>query len=407
MSDLNVLMELLNTRILHRAVINDGDCFFHALEYALNRCPLVPEDKKELTAEEKYPFIKRSTYKDTRTQVSQQLKDNYEVKLVELISLIESNETNLSNTRSDTLKEIDNLNKLIQEMTAFEKGQQYATEEVIYQTAIHKGKILLIVQESPNPYISLIHPNGIPLTKKNVIVLLRSSHQEHYNTFAYPLTIKKEFLRMLSRFESNTETVFEVEGVTLKDATLNRVLSFYNETKLKEIKEKISIRQQIASNELFARKLQAKNETRRNSRTESKRNTPRNLPANHSKTKNMNNTFIHELIQDFKPVSKPISLPNTKRMQREKASRNAKSRKERENRLRELEPESPKTSPTPSPRDTLPKTLHKSSPKTRKWMNPLRWMNPLKWMNPRTQTSSKRTSRVPRRVHSLNLPPTH
>jgi hypothetical protein len=75
--------------------------------------------------------------------------------------------------------------------------------------------------------------------------------------------------------------------------------------------------------------------------------------------------------------------------------------------LRDLKSESPKPSPKPSPRDTLPKTLPKSSPKTRKWTNPLQWMNPLKWMNPRTQTSTKRTSRVPQRVHSLNLPPTH
>lgn len=35
------LCDLLKTRIIHGKITNNGNCFFHALEYALGNCGLV------------------------------------------------------------------------------------------------------------------------------------------------------------------------------------------------------------------------------------------------------------------------------------------------------------------------------------------------------------------------------
>ncbi len=396
MSVMEIFTMMLNTTVLHQAVINDGDCFFHALEYALGYCPLVPEEVQELSAEEKYPFIERDIYRNTRTQVSERLlqvpnallQDQFEllehqnallnkykekrkrikyelesgngnnqvlVNGIEEINRLGKRIKEISKHIKEISKRIDEISKRIEEIQNFSTSQEYADEPVIQETALYKKKILFIVQQSDDPLVSLIHPIGVPMTQENVIILLRSATQQHYNTFIYPLEINDDFLEMLSIFEAKTNSIVVEEGLNIKDSTLKDVLSYYNPNELEKI-------QQIASNENLARRLQYNPQ----SVTHLNLNEPVKVPIS---------------------KHKPIPVPISKRLQREEASRRKTQRLQKS---RASPRASPKSSPNPSPKP--------SNARTRKWTNPF------KWAYQRIRGIPGKTKRIPR-TSSLNRNP--
>jgi len=420
---MEIFTKMLNTKVLHQAIINDGDCFFHALEYALGYCPLVPEQAQELSAEEKYEYIKRDIYRNTRTQVSERLlQDQFEL-LQDQFELLEPQNALLNKYKKkskrikdklesvngnnkvlvngieeinrlgklikeiskrieEISKRIEEINKRIEEIQNFSTSQEYADEPIIHETAVYKKKILFIVQQSDDPIVSMIHPIGVPMTQENVIVLLRSSTQQHYNTFIQPLEINDDFLEMLSNFEAATNSIVLEEGLNIKDATLEDVLSYYNPNKLKKIKYAVQIEKQIASNENFARRLQNRPQSISNSYKNIRRTirpikpTPRIKPSTQNPSTNSlksslknSNTFI-----------------NPKRLQREAARR----------KTQKIEESTSIPSPTQSPRPS-PKPSPKPSPRhTRKWTNPFKWAY--------QRIRGKKTKRIPR-TSSLNRNP--
>ena len=212
---------MLNTHICRdNCIVGDGDCFFHALEYAIGpdetdkTCPLIPYnmryiiDKqgkkvyKTLTLAEKMKLINSERYRKTREEVSKQPmiqimiqekkneKEEKEKERDKLISSLQSisnsNFKKSNNVKKGILKnensnfnfnfntehgKIEHLNKNIEELEReikyfenFGDSYDYADDFMIQQTAIYKKKILLIVQESDtDPLVVFIQPEGVEL----------------------------------------------------------------------------------------------------------------------------------------------------------------------------------------------------------------------------------------------------
>ena len=100
---LDILTIMLNTRICdNNCIVGDGDCFFHALEYAIGNCQLIPDDIRGefRTLDEvkknniKNNIIRSYNYRITRSEVSKQpmiltMIEEKENELKELIDSLE------------------------------------------------------------------------------------------------------------------------------------------------------------------------------------------------------------------------------------------------------------------------------------------------------------------------------
>jgi len=234
MNDLNKFLKLLgldpdpDRSILKNGITNNGNCFFHALEYALGNCTL---------DEQSHPLLNQ----DRHTAVSL-LRKIYES---EYGRVFDSNQAFESKDR-----ELDELSEKVEFLEKFDKvtGQnyEYSTEEVIQITAYLKEKILFIFDVEPIPPentqygFTLIEPIGVEFKKENIVILIRTG-QNHYDTLRYPLDIPVAFVERLSRFrhDPNSPHIMMFELVKVKPGNVHKLL---NET--------------MDANEIAARELQ-------------------------------------------------------------------------------------------------------------------------------------------------------
>jgi hypothetical protein len=233
MSELELLTTMLKSQIRNHVITTDGNCFFHALEYALGNC-LIDDRKNPL-------------FNQTRIQVSELLLGKYEHELKELQKQIQKNR----NPR--LLRERIGLQRMIAFIHHFMNSLEYSTEEVIYFSAMLKEKIFLIVRDQPFDgefQTTLIIPEGVSITRDNVLVLIHSNGN-HYNTLTYPLTLSDKFLNMLRRYNASDvdQRSTDVGGIQIKFGVLKHVLHYYKG--LEEIRKET----QILTNHAMAERL--------------------------------------------------------------------------------------------------------------------------------------------------------
>ena len=214
MSELDLLTTLLESKIRYNAITSDGNCFFHALEYALGNCDI--GDKKN------------PLYNQTRQEVSDLLiaKYNEDLDLMDLVNEVDT---------KNHWVEIERIQEKIKFMQHFRNSYVYSTEEVIYFSALLKKKILFIVREEPDPdgfvgdfQTTLIIPKGVPIRPENVLVMIHSDGI-HYNTLQYPLKITDKFLTMIRRYNDSPDGLrfTDVPGISIKVGILKTVLRHY------------------------------------------------------------------------------------------------------------------------------------------------------------------------------------
>jgi len=132
MSELDFLIKLLSPKICRNGIVGDGDCFFHAFEYAIGTCPLIPYNmrNRKLTIKEKQDYIKSNVYRKTRADVLKQIISKKEKELDVL----------LKSTSKDVSKEIERLISETKTFSTFGNSYDYADDFIIKQTAVHKKK---------------------------------------------------------------------------------------------------------------------------------------------------------------------------------------------------------------------------------------------------------------------------
>ncbi len=216
MSELNTLLRLLDTSIVKNSIIGNGNCFFHALEYALGNCPLRDRDSTQ----------PNPIYKQSRHELCQFMRERYEREL----------------RKAQDPYEIKKLQRQLYEIQLFREPDRpqperprpetwiYATETFIFHAALLKRKVIVIVREDSPFMTTLIQPDGIPLTKETILFMIHSG-KEHYNTLQYPLQITDALISMIQSFSTYGDcSVIREEEITIKETSLGYVLSFYPNT---------------------------------------------------------------------------------------------------------------------------------------------------------------------------------
>lgn len=212
MSELDLLTTMLKTQIRYGTITTNGNCFFHALEYALGNC-LIDDRQSPL-------------FNQTRQHVSELLIGKYENELNEI-------QKQIQRTRNPVLlRERIGIQQKIAFMYHFMHSLEYSTEEVIYFSALLKEKVLFIVRDQMFDgefQTTLIVPEGISITRDNVLVMIHSNGN-HYNTLTYPLTLSDKFLKMLRRYNTSDvdQRSTDVYGIHIKFGILKHVLSYYD-----------------------------------------------------------------------------------------------------------------------------------------------------------------------------------
>ena len=174
MNDLKRFLDFLRRGPLMKGKITtDGNCFFHALEYALGNCQL--PDKK-------HRYLNRD-----RLAAVDALRSIYEPESERLHQL-----NWLSDAQRSEMIDLDRkLAELVQLEDTTGRDYEFSTEDIIYITAFLKGKILFILECEPIPDrnevqygFTLIAPDGIDLTEENIVILTRTG-RNHYDTLNY------------------------------------------------------------------------------------------------------------------------------------------------------------------------------------------------------------------------------
>jgi hypothetical protein len=207
MSSFKSLCDLLKTEVVHKKIITDGNCFFHALEYALGNCDLEANQSK--------------LYRNTRIEVAtfsiQDIKRNFPEELKKY-------KEEQVRTKNDIERYKEWTKKKIRFLERFKTNNEYSTEDIIYHAAAMKKKILCIVEEEIPNKMSIICPN-IPFLRENIVMMVHSGGN-HYNTFLTPVYLSKEFVHALKNYKLGPfDSLMEENGVTVKDITLDRLLS--------------------------------------------------------------------------------------------------------------------------------------------------------------------------------------
>ncbi len=241
MNDLDKFLKVLGKGpLLKGKITEDGNCFFHALEYALGNCPL---------SDKKHPLLN-----EDRLDAVRALRRIYQP---------ESNRMHSKRLTNSNKRELGDLDHKLAELVELEDltGPNYAfsTEEVIYMTSFLKQKILFILECEPIPErgthqygFTLILPKRIKSRDlvgwENLVILTRTGGN-HYDTLKYPLDLPDRFVNTLREWslDPDTLTIHALDRVMVKNGN---VRLFLNEP---------------SENELAARELQAMfNEANRN-----------------------------------------------------------------------------------------------------------------------------------------------
>jgi len=237
MSELDVLTTMLKSEIRYDTITTDGNCFFHALEYALGNCRI--DDTRS------------PLFNQTRQHVSQLLLGKYLEDLREV-------QQRMQRLRSPALlKDRIRIQRKIAFMHHFMNSLEYSTEEVIYFSALLKDKILFIVRDQMYDgefQVTLIVPDGVTFTRDNILVLIHSNGN-HYNTLTYPLTRSDKFLNMLQKYHTSEDDQrsTDVDGVHIKFGILKHVLKYYDG--LAELRKETQIRTNHAMAQRLAEEL--------------------------------------------------------------------------------------------------------------------------------------------------------
>lgn len=158
--------------IIKHKITSDGNCFFHALEYALGNCRL---------SDKKHPYLNID-----RVNAADALTEMYQYELERLHRL---------NSLSDEGPgRIDTLHEKLARLARFRKTSGrlvYSEEEEIYITAYLKQKIIFLIDCAPIPDrnqvqygFTLVMPDGIHLIEDNIVIMTRTG-RIHYDTLNY------------------------------------------------------------------------------------------------------------------------------------------------------------------------------------------------------------------------------
>jgi hypothetical protein len=294
MNDLERFLETFRFGpILEHRITTNGNCFFHALEYALGKCEL---DAKDLTEKE------RRLLNEDRTSVSELLKVLYNN---EHNSVVDSTDRKIVQNKFNFVNKFSKTN--VQPL-------EYSTEPVIFVTAMMKSKILVVVDTEPLPGnttqfgFSLIEPPGVTFTKENLVILIRSDGN-HYNTLKYPLVIPDVFMKNLKAYKESgnalQDTTFEVKVTT---GSLRELIPVEN----------------TSQNEEIARLLQANEESRKPKRPVS-RPPSRPAPVRRSfepANSTNKNAPRHRGTSLNRPVNRLVNRPVNKLTKKRRSGRN-------------------------------------------------------------------------------------
>lgn len=198
------LCDLLKTHAVHGKITSNGNCFFHALEYALGNCDL----------DANRPDLYDETRRDAAVFAIQKLKRQKRGLLTEFNQVKRSDEdlARFHQTFEDRLNFLER----------FKTNKEYSNEDIIQYTSLLKRKVLCIVEEEGDHRVSLICPN-VPFTSKNIVFLLHSNGN-HYITFQYPIHVSEEIVYALKHLP--VETVSKENVITVKDFVLEQLIHF-------------------------------------------------------------------------------------------------------------------------------------------------------------------------------------
>lgn len=193
----------MKTRVVHGKIISDGNCFIHALEYALRNCDVYATR----------PGLYNKTRREVATFAIEKLREQ-EPELLAEFKEVPRNDEEIARFYQTFEERLDFLER-------FKTNKEYSNEDIIQYAALLKNKILCIVEEEGDHRVSLICPD-IPFTPNNVLFLVHSNGN-HYNTFEYPIHVSMELIRALKNLK--VETVSSEYTLTMKDFTLKQLLS--------------------------------------------------------------------------------------------------------------------------------------------------------------------------------------
>lgn len=208
------LCDLLKTELVTGKITTDGNCFFHALEYALGNCGIGST----------HPDIYKKTRKMIASFAIQKLRRQERSLLTEYKKYPRSSE--------DLLRFKRTFEDRISFLEEFKTNDEYSNEDIIYYAALQKRKILCIVEEGGDNRVSLICPN-IPFLKRDILFLVHSDGN-HYNTFQYPIHVSEEMVYALKNLP--VETISTEYIITIKDFTLDNLLEFIVSARIKRRK---------------------------------------------------------------------------------------------------------------------------------------------------------------------------
>jgi hypothetical protein len=218
--------------ILKNRITTNGNCFFHALEYALGNCDLLDDDRIDRLA----------------------MSDRWTASIA-LENLYNDEYTSVRSSGNDASKEreLNTVKEKIQFALRFPhptgKNYEFSNEDVIYVTAGFKSKIIFILEDAPIPdkndhdqyAFTLIEPPEVPYAKENIVILIRTG-TNHYDTLPYPLRIPDLFMEQLTRYKSNPNTSITHLGVKVTSGNLRSLIpnTSGNEAFARELQESLN-----------------------------------------------------------------------------------------------------------------------------------------------------------------------
>lgn len=198
------LCDILKTKVVKGKITSNGNCFLHALEYALGKCDMVAN--------------RQDLYNKTRREVAA-----FAIRKIKQQKRGLLDEFNEQHRQDEEIARFyETFEKRIYFLERFKTNKEYSNEDIIYYAALLKRKILCIVEEGGDQRVSLICPD-IPFRKENILFMLHSSGI-HYESFQYPIHVTDEMAYVLKHIQYGTVIT---EGIiTIKDFLLSQLISF-------------------------------------------------------------------------------------------------------------------------------------------------------------------------------------
>jgi hypothetical protein len=210
------LCDLLKSHVVKGKITSNGNCFFHALEYALGNCDI--DSNRQDLYEKTRRNVASFAIQKLRSQEPELLKEYTQVK----------------RTDEEIARFYKTSDERIDFLESFKTNNDYSNEDIIFYASLRKRKILCIVEEGGANRVSMICPN-IPFQKENILFLVHSNGN-HYNTFQYPIHVSEEMVYALKHLP--VESVSKEYIITIKDFTLDQLLSFVVTSRVKLRKSK-------------------------------------------------------------------------------------------------------------------------------------------------------------------------